>query len=595
MESFQRLKAAVIRELLELARRRTAFVLRTGFAALLGAIVIGGFSVSVDREAEAANMLAYKTFSLFYGATWMQAIVVLAISSFLGVASAQSERRNRTLGLLLLSRLHYWEIVVGKAVALLGLVGMIVIVGLPLFGLIGWAGGLDYAWLARSAVLWPVLALLGLALGLAFGFWFRFSLAAAIAALFSCIGLMMLPRLGALWFGTHWFDPLRPFSIGTAIGAVATQGTQSKTFWEPVVLTLAFSALALWIGARALRRVVSRGVGRGMRGAFEQLDRGFDRINVGGVRFELGRARGAGRQPVSWLSRSTAGMNRGRWTFRVLFINVCLSLVLASGIAVDASWAFTASFVIWPLLLMLPLHAGATAFATERANKSLVPLLSTPLTGAQLVRGKLFAVIQRVALIALPPALLMLWAHWLRSPIWFGRFGAANWVTLIIVAGAQSLGAFFIALGPSLLVANALRAGIASILLLGAVNAVPALVGMFVYGSLGDGDTWAVIGALFLLGIVVTLALLYMTRFRGRPGWDLSAFAVTIMVVAGLVGGLPIGREPTFEFLADLLSANVPFVEHGEPTLYSLYVVAAALLSWRYIVTRFDRLVGRTS
>ena len=67
------------------------------------------------------------------------------------------------------------------------------------------------------------------------------------------------------------------------------------------------------------------------------------------------------------------------------------------------------------------------------------------------------------------------------------------------------------------------------------------------------------------------------------------------MVVAGLVGGLPIGREPTFEFLADLLSANVPFVEHGEPTLYSLYVVAAALLSWRYIVTRFDRLVGRTS
>ncbi len=84
-------------------------------------------------------------------------------------------------------------------------------------------------------------------------------------------------------------------------------------------------------------------------------------------------------------------------------------------------------------------------------------------------------------------------------------------------------------------------------------------------------------------------------RMRGRPGWDLAMAFGAVVVAAGTIGGVPIGREPLFLFLGRFAAANAPLLgdTEGPPLLYALYfAILAAFCCW-YVIRRFERITER--
>ena len=120
-ESVRRVRAVAAREIRELARSRTPFVLRTIFGLLMGVFVFGPFMSLLTSPRVYGSTLAFQTHFVFRTAAYLQGPLLMLLGVVLGVASATSEKRNRTLGLLVLSRLRGWEVVAGKTLALLAL------------------------------------------------------------------------------------------------------------------------------------------------------------------------------------------------------------------------------------------------------------------------------------------------------------------------------------------------------------------------------------------------------------------------------------------------------------------------------------------
>jgi ABC-type transport system involved in cytochrome c biogenesis permease component len=140
--SLRRVRAVAVRELRDLGRSRTPFVLRLTFAAVIGAILTLALNPLAARNGGEMEpeMLAFMTAGVFKGVVYFQTFVVLLIGAMLGVISSTAERSNKTLGLIVLSRLRAGEVVVGKLLALLGLMVMVLLAAVPLFALLGWGG-----------------------------------------------------------------------------------------------------------------------------------------------------------------------------------------------------------------------------------------------------------------------------------------------------------------------------------------------------------------------------------------------------------------------------------------------------------------------
>ena len=188
--SLRRTAAVAAREVRALAQNRGTFFLRAAWAAGCALFVAAGMS------GHAGQALGRRAEGLFSTLVWAQCIAAPLLGALLAIGSVAAERRQRTLGLLVLSRLRPLEVVAGKLIALLGILGMLVLAPLPVFGLLGWAGGLEYVWLAKLAVLSIALAAFGLAAGLSRALRYRNAAAAGAAALlFLLLVLWILPRL----------------------------------------------------------------------------------------------------------------------------------------------------------------------------------------------------------------------------------------------------------------------------------------------------------------------------------------------------------------------------------------------------------------
>ena len=318
--------------------------------------------------------------------------VCVGLGLLLGISSAANEKRRRTLGLLLLSRLRHWEIVVGKTAALGGLGSMVVLAVLPMFALLGWAGGIDYVWLGLSFALILACLLFGLTLGLFVGFGRAKTSEAVISASF------VLALLSAY--------PLVIDNRGQSLmdhGLLSALVQPTRDFQRPVAMLLAILFVAGWglafgLGAwRVLGRAAGKTRARGIRDSFEQIDRFFERINVGGVRF--GARAGLpldGRFPIAKLSRTTAGVGQALHGLRLAVAMLVVTIALLAVLIDQQDWAEIVVAVVALTLGLLPLFFGAGSIAGDRERKALLPLLSTPLSGRAIVYGKALGALQTV-------------------------------------------------------------------------------------------------------------------------------------------------------------------------------------------------------
>lgn len=570
--AYDRVRAVAQGELRALARQKTPFVLRTVYAALAAAgVVTAGAALmhSFSTRFWSGELMAVLGGQVFSYVVVIQTTLAAVLGVMLGVASIAGERQNKTLGLLVLSQLRAGEIVFGKFLAILGLVATVLLAGVPVFALLGWAGGVDYAWLKWLAFDTLALAALGTATGLHFAL--RVQGAAGAAAI--ALSVMAVPAVSALPFWTKDIGCLGCFAGvlwlpgSVALGAtfIANQGgpADGAGLLVGLIMSFALTGLLLTGSARILPAAASAAPGLGLRGLFEKLDSFFEGINVGGIRFELGPSKTLKGNPVAWLTRTSSGLGLPHYWFRVMAFAVLVSLFgIAFAAEGGASSRLLAGF--WILAAIgVPVTAGANAFGNEKARRTLGVLLATPLTAWGLLRGKLYVFLRLLVLLVVPSLVVLKFVREIDRGV------ADQLEKTMVLVFAEAVLAYFVALFLSLVLASPLRAGVAAVALLAVVH--------LLYGA-----AWLLAAATEVGGIDATPLLPWVlgTSFAGF--W------------ASRNGHPAIGLAAFMAALAPLLALEFPSFE---PFSFQLAraAEAAALAAFVFVYTLafFDRAAGR--
>jgi ABC-type transport system involved in multi-copper enzyme maturation permease subunit len=576
----RRLLAVVVREIRDLTRRRAPFVLRTLYGAALGlivfAVLIGSMSGSRSALGSYVGWVTSQTFEFI---TVLQSFVLLILGTLLAINSVMAEKSNRTLGLLALSRIRSLDLILGKAIALLGIVAMVVIVAVPVFGILGWAGGLDYLWLGKFAILSLVAALLGISIGLFCGLALRGGAAATLWSMVIAFGIVILPG----WSPSPGIAALIDHTwIWSAIMTVGSQGVRSEIFATPIAFNVGLACVFLVGAAAILGPAASRGPGRGLKGTFERLDALFERLNPRGAHIGPLRPKDVSRgNPVAWLSRATGGYGIGRYALRVSLAVVCLFFILITAAVAGMVWARVLIWILLPSLLLVPLAVGANAFAGERSRQSLLLLLSTPLTGRRIVAGKTAAAVQLLTVVIGPVLVVSILAAMLLGSLGFALVG---FVISLLLVTAEGVCAFFLALGMSVFLSHAMRAGAAALGLLVLVNLAPSALVSIVYAAAIEGQRWAWITLGVLTLVFVVLVIAYVVYLNRKAIWGFLG-VLSIAILGGTVIGLM--WLPSIAYGFDRGSPDVAFA------VMTAYLIAISGLCYRFLSHSLDWAMGR--
>lgn len=189
-----------VRELLVAARKPIHYWLR--FFAALVACLVAGF-ILVAAEGKVGNQRV--GMSLFLALSQAASLGCLAAGTFLTADCISSEKREGTLGLLFLTELKGWDVVLGKLSAagmggLYGLSALLPVLTLPII-----LGGVALGEMVRVWVLLFLTLFLALAMGLLISCGYRKEQSAIVHTGLTLVGLSyLLPHIEP-WMG--WMSP----------------------------------------------------------------------------------------------------------------------------------------------------------------------------------------------------------------------------------------------------------------------------------------------------------------------------------------------------------------------------------------------------
>jgi ABC-type transport system involved in multi-copper enzyme maturation permease subunit len=192
-----------------------------------------------------------------------------------------------------------------------------------------------------------------------------------------------------------------------------------------------------------------------IRQFFAWLDRTFFRFNrlLGGIALRRGGEDLPLDQPVAWRELSRRSLGQPQHLFRIL-VAIMLPLLVVLGWGIEKSlsssyhrggteaWLSGILFILWPLAVLVVATMGVNAVAAERANQTLHVLLTTPITGREIVRQKMRAVRRIMMVLAVPlvtvlvcEAVLEAWSEY--RGFWEAKYGDP--VAVDLVAGVASV------------------------------------------------------------------------------------------------------------------------------------------------------------
>lgn len=574
--------AVVVREVRELARRKTPFVLRSIYALLAALIVFASLILGFDGASTGMN-LAFLSEIMFAVVAMLQAIFATGMGVLLGVTTVQTERRNLTLGLLLLSGIGHGEVVLGKLLAQVGLSLMVFFGIIPVLALIGWGGGVDYAWLWRLVLLTLVLSVLGTTIGLAFSMWSRSAVAAAAKALLFTLFLIMLPVLIEI-ASPAAARVVAAFWIWNPALAVSTQGREGL-FLVPLCITAAIALVMGCVAVLGLRRAASAGNGKSLRHRMLTLDRWIQKINPGKIRLiakpEKLEPEG---NPVAWLTRVTGGMGWAGNRIRFFVLNLYISGIAGTLCLWKEEWGATLLVVIFVCALVVALMAGASAFAGERARNSLPVLLAAPFPARTLIRGKLIAGHGLLAVALLPPVGTAL----VPAVIFLSLEGEGDLLRMLVLYCAEAVCGYYLCFAASLFYGSTLRAGISGMILLAAVNFIPALSHAVFWSLSSRAELMPLIGLVLLVAGAIASGVITLMRREVDARW---AFLGRIGAVAFMGGLLNIvGARPYNPWTTGPLWIGAGTL----PWFTMAYFLVVGIAVYRLVLERFDDAVGRS-
>lgn len=379
------LSPVIERELRVAERKRIAFWVRSSAALLAAGLLSVLFAAgSIPILGSLANFGVRFEFNLM---KWLAFAFACGAGVFLTADCLSEEKREGTLGLLFLTPLRGFEVVLGKLLsrsieAVCALLALLPVVAITI--LLGGVGGPE---LFRTALAVGNALLLSLAAGLFISAISRESLTAINGTLFLMLfllaGLPLLDLLLRPWPGSSTLALLQqanPWHLMQNAGGFAT-----RAFWSQLALqhTLAwgFVALACVIAPRSWhdRIILAKTERRGIRGRWFAAERS-GRRRAGRRLLEM--------DPLSWLARREMGVPWIFWLCLVLVLVLVAVLGSIHGPSAAGTVAHFGGSILAFLMMFWVSSAAAKFFVELKQTNALELLLVTPVTFPRIVRAQ---------------------------------------------------------------------------------------------------------------------------------------------------------------------------------------------------------------
>jgi len=408
-------------ELIRTSRRRRYYVLRVVYGVVLWLLLWEQYLILRALELRRFGGISIKdmadfAFETFVAFSAVQLSVILALVPALVGGVIADEKQRKTLSFLLASQLTSSEIVLDKLAARMLHVGMLVAVGLPVIFILSLFGGIAPEHVLATYALTCSTTFLAAALALLVStFARRVRQAVLIAYVVEVAWLLGPPLLG---FVLRVGFPLTYARLGPVWISLVSPLELLVFRSSPFLMTvLTFNNMAwmfgLQIAAGTLFVVLAV---RGLRPIFRQQETGTRRLDWFGSKLHHWR----------WLQRPSCGDHAVLWKERyfartdiftkmfVLPATVVLTVVLILGSGIDeavmrvchdlfhqgyaaaqsARLALNAairsvSHYYIGLWLLAVAGASASSVSAEREEDTWLSLVATPLSGREILRGKM--------------------------------------------------------------------------------------------------------------------------------------------------------------------------------------------------------------
>lgn len=392
----------LFREFRVAARYKRTYVARLLFAGLLLLVTLLFLALqAVWPRSSAMGLYLLKSFA------WQVSLLLFIFAPAITCGCIADEKKEGTLGLLFLTHLNSADIVLGKFLSKGADLLLLFLSALPFLFVPVLMGGVG--WDQAAGVVLTILALLLLTASVGM-FCSTFARTTAQALLLAYAALIaynalvaLLPLLGKLAVALGWktFAALLPswLWLASPVSGLLHGGARDAlvTLTCCGFIAVVLQGLSIWRLPRTLEEKSFR----------DPLWRSTNRLVSPSVRAIRKRREGArgmlDRNPVLWLNFS----RRNTWLFQLILLGVgCVAVAWVFAVR-DTDLAqsiLSVSFggVGWLLhfgVQILILIAAARSFATEKQDGSLELLLTTPISGAQIVRGKILSIFLRFGVI----------------------------------------------------------------------------------------------------------------------------------------------------------------------------------------------------
>lgn len=429
----------VARELTELAQKKSTYSLRCASVLIPLLITIAFLATLTTRSTWTFSMVGRGS-ELLETLFWTLTCILYALGPALSCSAITSEKEKQTLGLLLISRLTPFTLILEKICSRMIPLLSFILVASPLFGISFLLGGVTLGNAAATfgCLLYIALQITVLAVcvsslmksGVA-AFWVSY---AALFVMYFAGPILseanLLPRNGPAGNPDSWFCLFPPFQLHVIsqwleFGVMGTSSFRD-VYWATIpslILTTSF----LLIGWRALILTGDSG-GLSIRHFLdskltsrftEKLINKSDRGSSAPVGFQTevstdkGQAANdrlwsnylAAYRPILWRELSVSPLRKTLRSLMILFGVFLLFVLVSANANSDNQTEEGAAFILCSLVLMLLAMMGLSVriFAKERDAQTLESLLTIPTTNRQLLDEKM-AVLNRTT-------------FWLASPI----------------------------------------------------------------------------------------------------------------------------------------------------------------------------------
>lgn len=551
------------KELVEMAARKRTYLLRVLYATLLF-LVFGAMLYSMLDQAGGSPMSVLGQGRELFG--MLVALQFVGIYLFLPAmmcSAITTEKERDALQLLLITDLRPWEILFSKFVGRLVPMLTFLLLSLPLLAIVYAFGGLSQGLIGLAIVALTATIFQVGAFCLMVSAWARTTVAAFIGCYIGLaifyfapvlvIAFMLIDAQGTqvdekfvflfipfIEFGVLWSD----WTWGGGTPSLAI----SVLYMTPTFISgLVFLVIARIVFVRrALLPPTSF-----LRGLFKFFDGIFNRANVvtGGVVLVKERTELPQDKPVKWLEIHQRALGQFRYLVRIFVLlegPVAIVVTMAVALEVgrgDAEAMTAIYFIIWPIAALLVAVQAAGSFAAERRRQTLDVLLTTPMTGKQIVKEKFSALSRLMWVVALPLLTIIVmeawWeydSHYARGPI---DVGLGRGTTIYLLGSLLCVVIYlpmvaWLSIWISMVIKHPTRAMLTAVGTLVVWCAAPPILLILIYELLwrgGNNDVWE---TLMWLSPVISVAAIEFNAL------DEFLFPPWMMVIANFAwyGGI---------------------------------------------------------